>query len=209
MKGRVMASPKHVIIVAHPNEESFNLSVARVYRESVEALGASAIVRDLYRVGFDPTLKDCEIPRIAGFAPQGDIAAERALIGDAQVFAFIYPLWFNTPPAMLLGYIQRVFGMGFGYGSQRGGQNARLLLDRSMISFSSSGAPAEWLRTEGGWNALRNLFDDHVAEVCGMNVLEHRHYGRVLNSTPACRIEAHLEDVRATVARCFKDKLAG
>lgn len=199
-----MASPKHVIIVAHPNAESFNLSVARVYRESVEALGATTLVRDLYRLGFDPALKDSEIPRPAGFAPEPDIAAERALIGDAQVFAFIYPLWFNTPPAMLLGYIQRVFGMGFGYGAQRSGQNARLLLDRSMISFSSSGAPAEWLRTEGGWNALRKLFDDHVAEVCGMNVLEHRHYGRVLNSTPACRIEAHLEDVRATVVRCFK-----
>lgn len=201
-----MPKPKHAIIVAHPNPKSFNLSVARLYQESVEALGAETVLRDLYRLDFDPKLKDGEIPRPAGFAPGADVAAERALIGEANVFAFIYPLWFNTPPAVLLGYIQRVFGMGFGYGPQRGGGNAKLLLGRSMISFSSSGAPAEWLRTEGGWSALRNLFDDHVAEVCGMTVLDHRHYGRLLNSTPASRLEAHFRDVKATVERCFKDE---
>lgn len=198
--------PKHAIIVAHPHTESFNMAVARRYQTSVEKLGAATVLRDLYRLPFDPVLKDGEIPRPDGFAPGADIAAERALIGDATTFAFIYPLWFNTPPAMLLGYIQRVFGMGFGYGPQKGGQNARLLLGRSMISFSSSGAPAEWLRTEGGWDALRNLFDDHVAEVCGMSVIDHRHYGRVLNATPLCRIEAHLRDVEETVVRCFADK---
>lgn len=201
-----MPAPKHAIIVAHPNSESFNLSVARHYKESVEALGAQTVLRDLYRLDFDPALKQGEIPRPVGFAPGADIGAERALIADANVFAFVYPLWFNAPPAMLVGYVQRVFGMGFGYGPQKAGQNARLLLGRSMISFSSSGAPAEWLRTEGGWSALRNLFDDHVAEVCGMTVLDHRHYGRILSTTPATRIEAHFADVRATVERCFKPK---
>lgn len=201
-----MSRAKHAIIVAHPNLDSFNLSVARRYQESVEALGIETIVRDLYREDFDPALKQGEMPRRADFAPELDIVRERKLIGDAAVFAFVYPLWFNAPPAMLLGYIQRVFGVGFGYSSQHNGPNGRLLIGRSMISFSSSGAPAEWLRTEGGWDALRNLFDDHVAEVCGMNVLDHRHYGRVQNTTPTCRIEAHLGDVDATVARCFKTK---
>jgi NAD(P)H dehydrogenase (quinone) len=198
----------HAIIVAHPNAESFNLSVARQYQASVEALGQRTILRDLYREGFDPRLEDQEIPRPAGFTATSDIKAERQLISGADVFCFVYPLWFNTPPAMLLGYIQRVFGMGFGYGPIRGGANARLLLGRGLISFSSSGAPAEWLRTEGGWSALRNLFDDHVAEVCGMTVLDHRHYGRVLSSTPGSRIEAHFKDVRTTVERCFGDKPA-
>jgi NAD(P)H dehydrogenase (quinone) len=96
--------------------------------------------------------------------------------------------------------------MGFGYGPLRAGENVRLLLGRRMISFSSSGAPAEWLRTEGSWEALRNLFDDHVAQVCGMIVLDHRHYGRILNSTPAQRLEAHFRDVSETVARHFGAK---
>lgn len=196
-------SDKHAIIVAHPNIASFNMAVAGRYREAVERLGGSTIVRDLYRLGFDPRLEDCEIPRPSGFGPKDDVTVERELIADVQTFAFVYPLWFNAPPAILVGYIQRVFGMGFGYSAQRQGANGRLLLGRGMISFTSSGAPAEWLRTEGGWGALRNLFDDHVADVCGMRVIDHRHYGRVLNSTPASRIEAHLNDVSLTVERCF------
>lgn len=199
-----MAKPeKHAIIVAHPSIASFNMAIADRYREAVEQLGASTVVRDLYRMNFDPRLNDGEIPRPSGFAARDDVVVERQLIGDADVFAFVYPLWFHAPPAILVGYIQRVFGMGFGYGPQKQGDSGRLLLGRGMISFTSAGAPAEWLRTEGGWNALRNLFDDHVAEVCGMHVIEHRHYGRVTHSTPSSRIEAHLSDVSATVQRCF------
>jgi NAD(P)H dehydrogenase (quinone) len=199
---------KHALIAGHPDEGSFTLSMMEAYKQSAEALGHKIIVRDLYRCGFDPILKSGEIPRPGGFAAAADVVAERALLKDAQVFAFFYPLWFNAPPAIVSGYIQRVFGMGFGYGPIRQGANRRLLLGRSMISFSSSGAPAEWLRTEGGWNALKTLFDEHVAEVCGLTVLDHRHYGRVLNATPASRIKAHLDDVKKTVERHFEERTA-
>ncbi|WP_395646916.1 NAD(P)H-dependent oxidoreductase [Terricaulis sp.] len=194
---------KHAIIVAHPNANSFNLSVARAYHDAVLELGHTAVTRDLYRCGFDPRLLEEEIPKPAGFEPGADVKAERALIGDADVFAFVYPLWFNAPPAMLTGYVQRVFGMGFGYGSINKGSNQHLLLGRLMIGFSSSGAPSEWLREEGGWAAIQTLFDNHLAAVCGMTVVDHRHFGRILGATPAARIEAHLKDVRETAARHF------
>lgn len=197
---------KHAIIVAHPNVDSFNMSVARTYQEAVTGLGHTAIVRDLYRCDFDPRLCDGEIPRPSGFEAGEDVKAERALIGDADVFALIYPLWFNVPPAILTGYVQRVFGMGFGYGSINKSSNQHLLLGRQLISFSSSGAPAEWLREEGGWTAIKNLFDDHLASVCGMTVLDHRHFGRVQDITPRTRIEAHLKDVRETVTRQFAQR---
>lgn len=194
---------KHAVIVRHPCTESFALSVARHYQEAAEECGKHVLLRDLYRLGFDPRLQNEEIPRAGGLAPAPEIAAERALLADVDVFCFVYPLWFNAPPAIVAGYIQRVFGMGFGFGSLKQGVNQRLLLGRSMISFSSSGAPAEWLRTEGSWDALKNLFDQHVADVCGMTLIDHHHYGRLLNTTPTSRIEAHLKDVRATVQRHF------
>jgi NAD(P)H dehydrogenase (quinone) len=65
-------------------------------------------------------------PRPAGFAPGADVARERELLADADVFAFIYPLWFNVPRAVVTGYVQRVFGMGFGYGPIREGRNQPL-----------------------------------------------------------------------------------
>lgn len=194
---------KHAIIVAHPSEDSFTMSVAGAYRTSVESLGHEVIVRDLYRMAFEPRLLNSEIPRPGGFSPAPDIIAERAAIAEARTFCFVYPVWFYAPPAIVVGYIQRVFGMGFGYGGQRGGENQRLLIGRSLITFTSSGSPAEWMHKDGGGQAMRNIFDEHVAEVCGLTVIEHRHYGRVLNATPKTQIDAHLRDVRATVERCF------
>ncbi|MGE3303936.1 MAG: NAD(P)H-dependent oxidoreductase [Hyphomonadaceae bacterium] len=194
---------RHVVILAHPNPQSFNAAVAAAYRKAAEALGHSVMTRDLYAVGFDPRLSAGEIPggELASAPPE--IAAERALLADADVFAFIYPLWFNAPPAILVGYVQRVFGMGFGYGPQRGGENQRLLPGRRLISFSSSGAPEEWLRAEGAWEALRTLFDRHVAGVCGMTALEHRHFGAVTPSAPRTRLAAHLAGVREVVRANF------
>ena len=48
---------KHALIVCHPEERSFTLSVARRYAEAVEAHGHEAVVRDLYRMNFDPVLR--------------------------------------------------------------------------------------------------------------------------------------------------------
>src|SRR5262245_48809482 len=140
---------KHAVIVGHPNDTSFTQSVAQTYKEAAEARGKPVIVRDLYRIGFDPRLEASEIPRPTGFGAPPDVTVERALLADVDVFCFVYPLWFYTPPAIVSGYIQRVFGMGFGYGPIREGANQRLLLGRSMISFTSSGSPSEWLRSEG------------------------------------------------------------
>jgi NAD(P)H dehydrogenase (quinone) len=202
---RMTKRQKHVLVVSHPNPNSFNLAIAHAYQKAAEDLGQEVVLRDLYRCGFDPCLKDAEIPRAEGFAPEQDIVTERALLADATAFAFVYPLWFNAPPAMIVGYVQRVFGMGFGFGPVRDGRNQPLLLGRRMLSFTTSGAPAEWLRTEGSWDALRNLFDRHVADVCGLTVLDHKHYGRIVAHSARARLETHLQDVAQTVTRYFAD----
>ena len=170
---------KHAIIVAHPNIDSFNLTMARAYKASAERVGHRVEMRDLYRIGFDPRLGDREIPRPAGFKPAADVNAERASIGGADVFVFVYPLWFNSPPAMLKGYLERVFGMGFGYGPGSGGV-APLLDGKRMVSLTSSGAPKDWVVKGGGWEALRTLYDEHFAAVCGLSVVDHLHFGEIV-----------------------------
>jgi NAD(P)H dehydrogenase (quinone) len=150
-------------------------------------VGQDADVRDLYAERFDPCLKAEEIPGPGEPKPGADVVAEREKLAAADVFAFVYPLWFNAPPAMLKGYVDRVFGMGFGYGP---GMEPRLE-GKKMISFSSSGAPSQWVRETGAWRALRNIFDEHLAQVCGLEVIDHVHFGEI---SPGITNEA--------VARC-------
>lgn len=193
---------KHAIIVAHPNPASFTLTVARTYSQAVTAAGHSAILRDLYAMQFDPRLAANEIPGAKDFGPRDDVKAERALLADVEVFAFVYPLWLNAPPAILKGYLERVFGMGFAYGPAAGGTR-QFLAGRSMISFTSSGAPNEWVKSTGAWDALQKLFDEHFASVCGLKVLEHVHLGGIVPGMRADAVERLMDTVRAAVARHF------
>jgi NAD(P)H dehydrogenase (quinone) len=194
---------KHAVIVGHPDPNSFTLAVAKTYCEALRDRGHEPVLRDLYRSGFDPCLKAGEIPRPGGFAPADDVKAERALVRDADVFAFIYPLWFYAPPAIVKGYLDRVFGMGFGYGPILSGGNQPLLVDRKMITFSASGAPSEWLEEEGSWNAIRTLFDSHLSRVCGLKMLDHVHFGAVTPGLPEHVVDGYLQTVRDKVAAFF------
>ena len=98
---------KHAVIVAHPNPHSLACAVGKTYAETARALGQTVIVRDLYRIGCDPCLQADEIPKASGFQPGADVVAERQQLADVDVFAFVYPLWFNAPPAILKGYVDR------------------------------------------------------------------------------------------------------
>lgn len=192
---------KHVVIFAHPKAESFTGSVANIYAETAGALGHQVVVRDLYRMNFDPRLPPEELPFSGDAHPRPDVTAERQLLSDATIFATIYPFWLNAPPAILKGYLDRVFGYGFAYG--KGGRSEPLLQGRSLITFSSSGAPLDWVRTTGAFDAVGKLFDSYFAELCGLTFLEHVHFGGIVPMIRADAVAAKLDSVRDAVKKHF------
>lgn len=192
---------KQALIVAHPRIRSFTMAMAEAYAEAARHEGAEVVLRDLYRLGFDPLLHMEELPDHEGFQPRADVMDERSVIGDADVFVFFYPLWFNAPPAMLKGYVDRVFGMGFGYSRFGLEGNRPLLSDRRLVSFTSSGAPQDWVESSGAWEAMRKHFDDHLAAVTGLNLIGRHNIGGV---TPGLRedvVEGHARDIAEIAKR--------
>lgn len=192
----------HAVIVAHPNPDSLTQSAARAYVSATAKLGQVALLRDLYAMDFDPRLKAQEIPRPAGYQFGDDVVKERALLETVDTFAFIYPLWFNAPPAILKGYIDRVFGMGFGFAPGMGGSEP-LLEGRRLISISFSGAPEEWVNDTGAMGALTTLLDHHLAAMCGLQVVDHLHFGGIVPEMDAEAVEQILAGVEARVSERF------
>lgn len=193
---------KHALIISHPRTNSFTVSVAAAYAAACKGLGHDTVVRDLYAMEFDPRLKAEELPFAPDFKPQADVLSERDLLKSCDVFALFYPLWLNAPPAMMKGYLDRVFGFGFAYGG--GGHSYNPLLNgRKLISFSSSGAPLSWVKQTGALAATSTLFDAYFAELCGMEALEHVHAGAVTQGASESFVAARLEDVRKTVNKHF------
>lgn len=192
---------KHAVIVAHPRPESLNLAIAETYAAAVRSLGDEAILRDLYRMGFDPCLKAGELPGPAmNFGD--DVLAERRVLSDCGTFAFIYPLWFNGPPAILKGYVDRVFSLGFGYETATHGTDP-LLTGRRLISFTTSGAPESWVRDTGAMQALTTLFDAHVTAMCGLTLVDHVHTGGVVPGITEEAVADILDNVRSAARRAF------
>ena len=99
---------KHAVIACHPEHRSFTLSVAERYAKTVRGHGHEAVVRDLYRLRFNLVLRARERRGV----PAPDVNREWGALGKPDVFVLVYPIWFGAPPAMLKGYIDRVFGAG-------------------------------------------------------------------------------------------------
>jgi NAD(P)H dehydrogenase (quinone) len=170
---------RHAVILAHPRRSSFCGAVARTCARTLKDLGHSVVTRDLYGIGFDPCLRAEELPTTRGHAPRPDVVAERTKLARTDSFIFVYPFWFNAPPAILKGYVDRVFSLGFGFSPAVGG-TAGLLTGRSLMSISTSGAPEEWVENTGALAALEQVFDRHVAAVTGLNPRGHLHLGGVV-----------------------------
>lgn len=193
---------QHALIIAHPDAASYTHTIAEAVRREIESRGHTVSVRDLYALNFDPRLKRSELPGRPGSAPADDVIAERGVLGRAQSFVFVYPFWMNAPPAILKGYLDRVFGTGFAF---RAGSNGStpLLSGRSLISFTSSGAPQDWALQSGVLQAEQRLFDEHFAELSGLTVLDHIHAGGIVPGIRADVVERHCDTARAAIARHF------
>ncbi len=191
---------KHAVILAHPKSGSFCAALADVYAAAVHANGDMVVVRDLYGLDFDPRLKASELPSPSGYAPGAEVAREREILRDVDVICFVYPFWFNAPPAMLKGYIDRVLSMDFGY-RFHGPSTEPGLVGRRLFSISTSGAPDQWVETTGALKSLMSQMDLHLAAVTGMTLVGHLHFGAIQNDLTDDEAEHIFEEVRQAVRR--------
>jgi len=188
--------PKHVVVLCHPEETSFNMSVAREYCTAVAAHGHEVVLRDLYRMGFDPVLKAQEQPQSPAYMRSADVSDEMAIIAGASVYVLVYPIWFGTPPAMMKGYVERVLGSGFSHRDVRERSTHPLLTGKHLLSFTSSGTPKQWLDQEGAWLSLRNVFDYYLEKAFSMKSSKHIHFSAIVEGLAEQFVQEYLEDVR-------------
>lgn len=195
------SAPRIAVIVSHPRRRSFTVSMAEAFAATARLEGAPVVVRDLHRLRFDPRMAASEMPSRLGAALRPDVAREREAIAGADIFAFFYPLWFNATPAMMKGYIGRVFGMDFGYTARQHGGNQPLLGGRKMVTFTSSGAPQDWVQRSGAWDAMQKHFDEHFAAMTGMEIIGHHNFGSVGGGMRKDVVDRHRHEVTTRARR--------
>jgi NAD(P)H dehydrogenase (quinone) len=148
----------HVHLVhAHPEPRSFVAAMRDSMVSAFEARGDTVTVSDLYAMAFNPvasasdfqkserpehlvySLEQRHAYRAGTLAP--DISREVEQVLAADLVAFTFPVfWFGTP-AILKGWVERVFLSGPFYGGRRIYGNGGLVGKRSFAAFSLGGRP--------------------------------------------------------------------
>lgn len=104
-----------LIIYAHPNQESFNGAILAQVKKGLEETTNSVTIIDLYQEEFDPVLRFNSTNKGRYLHQDPETEKYRTLIHQADHLIFIYPIWWYGLPAILKGFIDRVFVSEFAY----------------------------------------------------------------------------------------------
>lgn len=172
-----------LLVYGHPKTPtSFNFSLKEKLVSVLKSKGYNVLVRDLYEVSFNPLLSSEDLAKLHNNEIPDDIKQEQEFIKNADVIIFIYPIWWAGSPAIIKGYIDRVFSYGFAY-MYRGNKVVGLLTDKRAIVINSNGSPYELYENEGFYFAMRKVVDDGIFRFCGFNKIKHIFFGGIMNKT--------------------------
>lgn len=189
---------KILVVLANPKTKCFTRDACAVFCGEAQTQGHEIRLRDLYEIQFNPVASETDLRgNLTGnIAP--DVAEEQALVRWADVIAFVHPVWWIDRPAILKGYVDRVFALGFAYGYAASGE-VGTLAGRKAVLITSSGSTAENFARTGKAEAMRVVQDMYTMEFCGLEMLGHLHFAPVGRRATPNMIEAYHETIRAFV----------
>lgn len=103
---------KILIINGHPNRESFNFGIAAAYKKGAEEAGAEVRSINIADLNFNPNLQFGYQKRTA---LEPDLLQAWEDIQWADHLVWVHPVWWGGLPAIMKGFIDRLFLPGFAF----------------------------------------------------------------------------------------------
>lgn len=196
------------ILVANPKARSFCHGVALAAASACREQGHEVRFHDLYLEAFPPVLDELELrQRNSGIPLVEEHCREAA---EADAFIIVHPNWWGQPPAILKGWVDRVFRPGVAYRFEEGdagtGIPRGLLKARCAIILNTSDTAIERERAVFG-DPLDTLWRKCIFNYCGVAEVVHHTYSVVTNSTLEER-QAWLAHARSLVTQALSGAIA-
>ena len=169
---------KYLIIYAHPNPGSFNHAILETISEELKNNNKDFTLRDLYNIHFNPILKAEDLVAIQNGVVPHDIKTEQDYIRSADTLIIIFPIWWSSMPAILKGYIDRVFSLKFAYDITPDGVIG-LFKGKKAFLVSTTGASKEDYEKLGAFQMMNLLMDGAIFQFSGMEVIGHKYFSSV------------------------------
>jgi NAD(P)H dehydrogenase (quinone) len=149
-----------LLVYAHPEPQSFNGAMRDLAVKVLRESGHTVEVSDLYAMKFNPVGGRHDFTRLADpdYFKYGaeqtratetgtftaEIAREQAKLFRADFLIFQFPLWWFSLPAILKGWVDRVFAAGLTYGGGRWYSNGVFKGKRAMLSLTTGGGAGSY-----------------------------------------------------------------
>ncbi len=154
-----------LIVHAHENPDSFSTALCKTAVSFFENKGDSVRVSDLYEMGFNPvggkhdfkslseaTYYKYAMEQLYAYKEKEfstDIQQQMDAVEQADVLILNFPLWWFGLPAILKGWIDRVFAYGFAYGNDYGIYGEGRFKSKKAFLSISTGSPDSFYEKEG------------------------------------------------------------
>lgn len=196
-----------LIVVAHHDPQSLTHSVAAEVGAGLSANGHTFEIADLAAEGFDPrySAADHRVHR-ARAVPPADVLAEQARIDRADALVLVFPIYWWSMPALLKGWVDRVFvnGWAIDYGPDTPVQKKLRHLHVHVLALGAADESA--FERHGYAKAMNTQIDYGIFDYCGARVLT----SELLLDSESGTAQAHLRKARAVGQELFeREAVAG
>ncbi len=152
-----------LIVIAHPRTNSLAHAVARAFADAAKANGHEIEIADLMAESFDPVLREADEPEFDNphkiYSPA--VQNEMARIERNEATVMIFPVWWWSMPAVLKGWIDRVWNNGWAYGDRDYPHSRAWML-------AIAGTSAEAFAKRSYDDAIRTQLETGILKYCGV-----------------------------------------
>ncbi len=154
-----------LIIYAHPNKDGNCGYLLKTITDKLDGRKKKYEVLDLYKMNFSPVLHPEE-----HYTSGNDFVTDKNLILQEKIvlhdeFIFIYPTWWNNVPAILKGFIDRIFVSGYAF--KYVNKIPKGLLSGKALVITTTGGPAFFEKLIAKNRSLKVLTKDTL-NFCGI-----------------------------------------
>ncbi|MWV29075.1 NAD(P)H-dependent oxidoreductase [Aurantiacibacter rhizosphaerae] len=197
---------KTLLIFGHPVPGTYPFAVLEAATRTLQDQGDDVEVLDLYEDGFDPRFTKGDHAHFWGGPKPHDVARYHDMVDRADRLVFVYPVYWWGMPAIMKGWIERVFtgDWAYVYGggvSDRGQAGLKGLLQNRPTLLLAIGGSTQGTYTRYGYDeAMRTNIDVGVFSYCGIRDVTSHILFNVEGDANAQRRADYLGEVRDVVS---------
>ncbi len=186
------------VIFSHPWDKSFNKSILDNIIQKYEKENIQYNLIDLYRDNFNPvmTAEDLELFS-KGEYNDSLVGKYQEFIKQSDELVFIFPIWWSLMPAMMKGFLDKVFLKGFAYKDTEFGIKGLLENVKSAKVITTATSPKLFMIILGSINWLFNF---GIAKSVGIKKFKWLHISLKIENTDEKRKNS-LEKVKNFIVK--------